>query len=160
VIPSHSADGLLPSGRHAATASEIEQRFVNTFPTSLTRRALLDGWRQRTEELLTLIEVESEWINGSFVTTKRDPRDIDMATFVRMDAWDALDVPSRQRVLALTQGPGAKIQFGCDSYLIFISPDGDPMESTYLYWRGYWDRQWSRDRSGTPKGYVEVREMR
>jgi hypothetical protein len=160
VIPSHSADGLLPSGRHAATVSEIEQRFVSTFPTSVTRRALLDGWRRQTEELLTLIDIESEWINGSFVTTKRDPRDIDMAVFVRVESWNALDNPTRQRVVSLTQGPEPKLRFGCDSYPIFIVPDGDPLESTYLYWRGYWDRQWSRDRLGAPKGYVEVRELR
>ena len=160
MIPSHSAEGLLPHGRHTASVVEIEQRFVNTFPTSLTRRSLLDGWRRRSEELKSIVDIESEWIDGSFVTTKRDPRDIDMTTFVLMESWNALDVASRQRVALLTQGPELKIQFGCDSYLIIIPPDGDPSEANYLYWRGYWDRQWSRARSGSPKGYVEVRELR
>lgn len=140
--------------------AEIEQRFVNTFPTSVTRRLLLGGWRSQTEELSSIVQIDCEWIDGSFVTTKRDPRDIDMTIFILMESWRKLDNASRQKVASLTQGPEPKIRFGCDSYLVLVPEDGDSLEATYLLWRGYWDRQWSRGRTGSPKGYIEIRDLR
>ncbi|NNN19409.1 MAG: hypothetical protein HKL84_06090 [Acidimicrobiaceae bacterium] len=147
----------MPPGRYLATASEFEQRFVNTFPSSATRAKLYGGWRRRREELQSLVLIEQEWIDGSFVTGKSNPQDIDVVTFILAHELEALAIPDRQRVLELTVLDHSKIVFGCDSYLVVAHQEGHPSYDQFLYCRGYWDNWWSRSRTGSQKGYVEVR---
>lgn len=93
MIPAFNEHGVLPAGRYQAMPDEIEQRFVLTFPTSLTRKNIFDGWRRRREQLLELVQVEQEWIDGSFVTSKRDPSDLDVAVFIDGQKFDNLPIP-------------------------------------------------------------------
>jgi hypothetical protein len=158
MIPAFTEDGILPPGRYAATPGEIEQRFVTLFPTSMTRRGIFDGWRRRREELLDLVAIEAEWLDGSFVTAKRDAGDVDIVTLIRQNVFDALTLPDRQRVMKLVDSPGTTLLFGCDSYVLAVVDEGHPNYNLYLNRRGYWDRWWSRF-NGVPdrKGYLEVR---
>ncbi len=157
MIPAFNEHGVLPGGRYQATPDEIEQRFVLTFPTSLTRKSIFDGWRRRREQLLDLIQVEQEWIDGSFVTSKRDAGDLDVAVFIDGQTFDNLPVSDRQKVLALTAGPGPLLQFGCHSFFIAVWPHTHARHAEYLHSSGYWDRLWSRDRTAPEKGYLDVR---
>lgn len=106
----------------------------------------------------SLVQIEFEWLDGSFVTTKSDPGDLDVTTFIRGDRLAAISVEDRGRVIDLTLGGRSKLEFGCDSYLVVIWDDGHPWHEHYLQWRGYWDHFWSRHRDNSDKGYVEVRE--
>jgi len=158
MIPPFTSDGVLPPGRYTATPSEVEQRFVLLFPTSMTRSGLFDGWMRRREELLDLVEVETEWIDGSFVTAKRDAGDIDIVTLIRQDVLDALQVPHRQRVFLLVTGVNPQLVYGCHSFLLGVCDEGDAQFDNYLHRRGYWDRWWSRFNDKPDyKGYLEVR---
>ena len=158
MIPDFDMNGVLPPGRYLATVLEIEHRFVATFPTSLTRRPIFQGWHRRREELFSLVEVECEWVDGSFVTSKREPGDLDVVAFVSATEIAALTFADRARVVGLTHGAYPQIAFGCHSFLTVVVDESQPAEHhNYLMTRGYWDRWWSRDRSVAPKGYLEVR---
>lgn len=157
MIPAFDQNMELPTGRYLATIGEFEQRFVNTFPSSATRAKIYEGWRRRREELQSIVRVEQEWIDGSFVTGKSNPKDIDVVTFILAHEIDAIPISDRQRVLELTCGNHPKIVFGCDSYLATVLPEDHPFYNEFLRYRGYWDNQWSRSRTGSQKGYVEVR---
>lgn len=158
MIPPFTDHGLLPPGRHPATPVEIENRLVATFPTSMTRKGLYDGWMRRREELLSIVDVVAEWIDGSFVTAKRDAGDVDLVTLIRQDAIDGLDLNDQKRVYDLVVGNHARIAFGCDSYLLAVYDESDPFHGDYLWGRGYWDRWWSTHAGASDmKGYLEVR---
>jgi hypothetical protein len=72
MIPPFDPDGDLPPGLHWASWDEIAERFGGTE----RRVALLDGLR-RALVALKAAGCRTAYIDGSFVTTKEDPRDFD-----------------------------------------------------------------------------------
>jgi hypothetical protein len=72
MIPAPNAIGELPPGTHPATLEEVEAVFV----TTPHRRRLFEGL-QRAIQNLHAAGVRRVFIDGSFVTTKADPNDID-----------------------------------------------------------------------------------
>jgi hypothetical protein len=158
MIPAFRADGSLPVGRHVGTPSHVEQRLVQSFPQSVTRRALHRGWRDRREELQDLVGIEVEWLNGSFASSKRDPADIDLTTFIDAARLEAVSEDDRKRILDLVQGLGAWLTSGCHGFLVPVRPEGHALRYLYEQARDGWERWWSHDRSGADKGFVEVRE--
>jgi hypothetical protein len=72
MIPAPNAIGELPPGMHLATLAEVEAVFV----TTPRRRRLFEGLRLAIQNLHAA-GVRRVFIDGSFVTTKADPNDID-----------------------------------------------------------------------------------
>lgn len=57
--------------------------YLNNFPESNTRKIILDNFVQFLTELNKLFPTPLEmWIDGSFVTKKTDPKDIDVVFFI------------------------------------------------------------------------------
>lgn len=76
---------LTPYDAITADLQTLERFFVEGFLTSATRRQLFDAYRQYTELLRDTLPTGAaltQWIDGSFVTGKRNPNDIDLITFV------------------------------------------------------------------------------
>jgi hypothetical protein len=83
---------------------------VDRFGWNERRRGLLDGLAEALE-LLTTAGCRRAWINGSFVTAKDEPGDVDIC-------WDTTGV-DLERIdpifLDLSRGRGAqKERFGCE----------------------------------------------
>ena len=72
MIPAPNAIGELPPGMHLATLEEVEAVFV----TTPRRRRLFEGLRRAIQNLRAA-GVRRVFIDGSFVTTKADPNDVD-----------------------------------------------------------------------------------
>lgn len=83
-IPSLSQFGLLPSGDHECNLAEVEAAFVYN-----ERRQAL--WRQLLSylgELRSFDRITAIYLDGSFVTDKADPGDIDIVVkFDSIIAW-------------------------------------------------------------------------
>jgi len=94
-IPSLNEHGLLPQGIHACSLRELQHRFCR-FQGSDRRPRLF----ARLEEFLA--EVKSSGIvvavilDGSFVTAKAEPGDIDMILVLRENHDFAADLPLAQ----------------------------------------------------------------
>jgi hypothetical protein len=111
MIPEFANDGNLPPGVHVATWNEI----VNRFGRTAKRRQLLAGLEVA---LVPLREAGCRrlYLNGSFVTDKAEPGDIDVA-------WDPVGVDV-ERLLELEPVFGAfadrraaqKAKFGCEFF--------------------------------------------
>lgn len=154
----HGRAVLPPGGRTPTDVAEVEQRLVEDFPDSLTRRGLYQGWRERRAALADIIGADFvEWVSGSFVTGKVDPPDLDVAAFLDGVAFEALPPAEQRKASELLVGPGVKLVYGCHSFAVPVYPEGDPRHARYLRDRGAWDWQWSRDRVAGSKGYLEVR---
>ncbi len=83
-IPSLSQSGLLPPGDHECSLAEVEAAFVY----NERRREL---WRQLLSylgELRSFDRITAIYLDGSFVTDKADPSDIDLVVkFDSIIAW-------------------------------------------------------------------------
>ena len=81
MIPSFEESGVLPPGVHAATLSEIEERFGRQ--TEL-RRVQMESIRW-VVDLAVRAGVERIVLNGSFVTDIMEPNDVDCALLLADD---------------------------------------------------------------------------
>ncbi len=73
LIPRFDSEGLLPKGIHAATWEEVTERFG----ANERRRQLLAGLHEAVG-LLRSAGCKRVYIDGSFVTSKKQPNDIDV----------------------------------------------------------------------------------
>ena len=86
MIPTFTADGLLPEGVHPATLQEVLERFGG----NERREQLLNGLVEALR-LLRAAGCRRVYINGSFVTSKERPNDIDVCWDIDGVDADALD---------------------------------------------------------------------
>ena len=81
MIPDFSDDGYLPEGLHVATEAEVTFRFGSATPR---RRRLILRLR-RWLELSRLTGARRFLVDGSFVTAKQEPNDIDAVVLLAND---------------------------------------------------------------------------
>src|SRR6266702_8505073 len=85
-IPSFNEHGLLPEGVHDCTWPEVAERLCS-FQSSDRRPELCRRLRQMVEELRRTNVALALLVNGSFVTAKAQPNDIDLILVLPAD-WD------------------------------------------------------------------------
>lgn len=144
---------LLPAGMHTMLLPALRQLCVDGFPLSTTRAAQMSGIEAICNSLSTALIPASVWINGSFMTQKIDPADVDLA--VRL-SHAALPNPGPEQQALL--GRIATKQFaGCDSYFFIEYPEGHPYHGAGDMMRAYWQRQFGFTRTDKFKGVAVIR---
>ena len=140
MIPAPNASGELPPGIYTATLEEVEAVFV----TTPRRRRLFEGLR-RAFQNLHAAGVRRVFIDGSFVTTKADPNDIDGCwEWTEEGHLDLLDPV----LLDFTQARRAmRDKYGVDFFLATWVEAGS--ELTFLDF-------FQQDRADDPKGIVQL----
>jgi len=73
MIPDLNENGLLPPGKHTCTIEEVNQRFVY----NNKRREIFEGLLKLIEVLKT-VSCGTVYLDGSFVTSKPRPGDVDV----------------------------------------------------------------------------------
>ena len=91
-IPVLNEDGLLPPGVHDCTLEEVATRF-GRFQSSDRRSRLFAALRAFLDELRRSGIFEALLINGSFVTAKAAPNDIDLILVLRTSHSFREDLP-------------------------------------------------------------------
>jgi len=86
MLPKFNRSGGLPAGIHWATWQEIQSRFA----FSSRRRQLLGGLRVALKEL-ERVGCRKVYIDGSFVTIKREPGDYDVCWDIDGVDFEALN---------------------------------------------------------------------
>lgn len=81
MIPDFRDDGYLPQGVHIATEAEVTFRFGTSSP----RRRRLVMRLRRWVELSRLTGASRFLVDGSFVTSKKEPNDIDAVVLLADD---------------------------------------------------------------------------
>jgi hypothetical protein len=146
----------LPPGGHAATVDEIELALVDAFPASKTRRPLFEQWRNVVAAIERILPIQEHWMDGSYVTAKLDPNDIDIVTYLDHQDFDGLDDVAKTLLAGLVSNKVSQALHGCDSYWVVAYPEGHPLRAAYEQSRSYWEHWLGTDRTGNPKGYVEL----
>lgn len=149
-----NAKGYLDPGLHSMTIDDMEKSFVTPFPHSSTRKNILDGYKRHTDDLLQLINEYVQLLDGSFVSNKNDPGDIDLICFIDGDTLDSLPPADQMKVKALLNGKVTKATHLCDAYFCPSYPENHPNYQYYRPQRKYWMGEFGFDRSDVPKGIV------
>jgi hypothetical protein len=116
--------------------SNLEE-FRNTFVFNQQRTALFDTYLDFLEDVKKLdLGSFFQWIDGSFVTRKPFPKDIDLVTFIDFKTHKLKN--SRLQLLKETYK-----HYGIDVYFESYYPDSHPFHAKYLYQTDYWFKLYS-----------------
>lgn len=131
--------------------------FVDNIP-SKTRLEIFNNYVEYSNRLKDLLGVGElkQWINGSFVTSIPNPKDIDFVTFIESDSVNAY----REDLKSFVSN-NSLLGIGIDPYVIEVYREDNESyfryESDKAYWRNKFEKT-RRDRAGrkNPKGFLEV----
>lgn len=129
VKPDPSWWEILPPGTHVASLDEIHDRFVEPIK-SCTRSKLFEDWLAWREAIYSLVPVNCEWINGSFTSSRVNPKDIDVAIWVEGSDFLALSI-HRQEAIRKLFGLGGYNLFGVDAVLVPECKPGDGLYNEF-----------------------------
>ena len=129
---------------------------MTSFPHSTTRTSILDGYKRHWKEIIGIVGPCEQFLDGSFVSNKNDPSDIDLVMFIDALVVDALPPDKQQQLSILLSGPVTKATYLCDAYFCLVYPADHPMSEPARAKRKYWMGEFGYDRHDVPKGIVHV----
>ena len=115
----------------------FEEVFVNAYQVESTRHRLYENYKIYTSDLKEILEREFyQLIDGSFVTKKNSPKDIDLVTVI-----DCRDYESNKKILESKFASfSGRANYKVDAYIISKYPENHKshiiFRSDLLYW---WD---------------------
>ncbi|MBE9606117.1 hypothetical protein IAI18_14720 [Acetobacteraceae bacterium H6797] len=151
-----NSTGYLDAGLHPVSIEQIKLWFVDPFVIPTTRGDIYEGYLRHSEELKKFGFKFEQFIDGSFVSSKQDPGDIDLLGMADLHVIDALPDDQKERLLRLFSGHGTKSNFMCDAYFLPSVPEDDPAYQDFRAQRKYWMGEFGYDRSDRPKGILTV----
>jgi hypothetical protein len=142
---------LLPLGFHNFDAVARYRMCVERFPSSITRPRI----SANLEAIIAAINHQSiagdVWIDGSYLTEKLNPDDVDLALVITRDTHSKLNSVQQQFFHNLNDKQLYE-QYRLDSYGIAIDVGTYDGEYTYAYWL----KQFGFSRADQPKGIIRV----
>ena len=147
---------LLPDGIYFCTADELYGSFVGAFPTSSTRTIIWAGFQELMRQPLMLLIDATLWVDGSFVTRKLDPNDIDIVCFAKAATLNDLSPESRSELRRLQDADWSQPRFRTHLFVVAVHAAGDARSAVFEALRCYWREWWGRTRRGTPKGFIRM----
>jgi hypothetical protein len=147
---------LTPAGPTSSTLKEMYDVFVKGIPTP-KRKELWDAFNEWLHQLKSLVRNAplKLWVNGSFVTGKQEPNDVDVVVFLEEGLMAAHSIQ-----LAAFFGR-SKSDFGVDCYHVVSCVASSPGHSNYQADTAYWTTLFSSTRPNRlgyrhSKGYLEI----
>ena len=132
----------------------LRQQCVDRFPLSRTRARIMTGLTEVIERLSQYRVAGELWVDGSFLTEKINPGDVDIVLRVQSQVYD--DGTTEQRETIDWIGENLKEYNLCDSYVFPEFPEDDPSYSLGKERRDYWNDLFGHSRGGMPKGIAVI----
>lgn len=159
-----SDEPLLPPGIHEVTVQDIHDVLVASTGDRDKRMSIFTGWVTLRALIRGLLPIQHEYVDGSFVTSRQVPSDIDVSFWARADDINALGGHPRYMLDHLIKSRlTIKDQFKCDIYLVPECEVGHPNYIDFLHMKDWTERYWRsyQDpnrvvRPNVEKGYLKV----
>lgn len=135
MIPPFDKHGNLPPGEHPTTWETLEIRYA----TTVRRIQLLTGLRAALDSLRQ-VGCQTVWIDGSFISNKTDPNDIDVVYDEAHLDWEQLRLIEPVLLDHKNKSAAMKRKFGCECYAAswLAGMDGEPFLEFFQHTReGY-----------------------
>jgi hypothetical protein len=152
-LPSENPEfhALFAAGLHPLTIEEIEQDCVRGFTLSITRQVIFRNLLHVVSQLTDNGIVGELLIDGSFVTSKINPRDVDLVLCVSSDLYDQCSA-SQRSVFDWFESEALRSDHRCDGYISIEWPASHPLYADGVATRNYWLTFFGRTREGYEKG--------
>jgi hypothetical protein len=92
------------------------------------------------------------WIDGSFLTEKIDPKDVDVLLRYDGVAYNTGPAAAHKRVDWVIANQKETLK--CDSYILMEYPEGHALHTEGKWWYAYWHHKYGFSREGDPKAIV------
>lgn len=145
---------LFPLGFHYLSLADLETVCVDNFPLSITRRQIFDGLRKFID-YLAAADIQGElWVDGSFLSEKIDPKDVDLVFKFDHAIYDSGTTAQRNAIDWINDNQ--KHSLMCDSYVLVQYPPSHFLHTVGQWWYTYWHAKWGFSREEHPKGIVVI----
>lgn len=142
---------VFASGIHAMTLEMIGATFVDPDAADTSRLRLFSLFDQWVHRLRQLNITGTIWLDGSFVTRKPAPQDMDCVLWYPAFV-EPISEAGKIEARSLTDRDTAKAQFGIDLYI--EQPEYGKRMAREAYWRGLFGYQHDGRRAN---GFVELK---
>jgi hypothetical protein len=127
---------------------------VAPFHMSQRRPALFGALTGLVADLVGASMTCELWINGSFLTEKLEPNDIDLSFVMKSMDFEALDVSSQSAIVNQLNG-GKKYSPLLDTYICIQFAESDPRRAADK--SAYWAYKWGVGWDDYLKGFAVLR---
>jgi len=149
---------LTPYERIPVQWDAFVETFVEGFPESTTRPEIWRNFLEYLEEVRRLKPKSLKvWIDGSFVTTKINPNDVDAVFFLDSETFRRT-LPRFNHLKDGSWHRGKRV----DAYFVEVFPEGTPEYERFTrsdlltWWEIFSKSRRHRDGKQYPKGLVEL----
>jgi hypothetical protein len=143
---------LLGEGFHDIPLEDFEERFVHPFNDGKRRAQILRRFEQFVSEFDAQSIPYEAWVDGSFITEKDEPEDVDVVFLVREEELNGASREAQTWIRTTFHGPhrnATKRRYLSDVFLVIRAEEEN---------RGYWQRLFGTYRDdATPKGIARFR---
>ena len=153
----NSSGLLVPDNKIPSSIEELEAEFVKNIPT-LKRREIFEAYKNYVKQFKAVCALQElhQWINGSFVTKKSNPGDIDLITFLDFETVKQLG----DRI-ANFKYPKSELIYGVDAYIIEVYPEKHKNWFIFQSDMAYWMDRFTKTRrikgNRLAKGFLEIK---
>jgi len=131
----------------------FEKYFVQDFPNSTQRKILFKNYLEYIHRFEKEVFPHFEqWIDGSFVSQKENPNDIDVVTFLDYKIFELRGNEIISQFLSFS----LEEKF-LDAYIVTQYPDNHPNFKLFENQKREWSKRFSSDRTGENlKGFIKI----
>lgn len=145
----HEWSPLLEPGIHPMTFQELHDLCAKQFEATSNRAKLLEGLCGFLDRLSFPNVETTVWIDGSFLTRKYNPNDVDLVLHASASEYD--NNAEYKLAMDWAIGDEPRAMFGCHSFVMF--PNSDILSE--VDWR-YWLNRFGFGRNDVPKGIASL----
>ena len=147
---------IMPYQRIISSVAEINEVFVQPFTESETRKVIFDKYLNYIDEFQRQITPDfTHWLDGSFMSKKRDPNDLDFVAFIDYRIYEQKEA----QIFRIVEKYG---YLKLDNYVSQLFPTHHPRHAETNHYKGYWTDLFSSSRRDPetnmqePRGFIEI----
>jgi hypothetical protein len=146
---------LLSAGFHHLGVRALRTLCVASFPLSSTRAPIMAGLEEVRRHLISVDLRGQLWIDGSFMTQKIDPDDVDVVLHINADEYNNGNTETRAAIEWVNSNLEASHRV--HSFVLFRYPKNNPMHASSVWDNAYWIKQFGFSRADSHKGMAILR---
>jgi len=149
---------LFPYEAQETTLDEFQAIFVDAFPKSETRKRLFDNYLDWIFDFQRDVYAYfTQWLDGSFVTQKMNPNDLDFVTFLDGRVFE---IKEKRKELDRFWSFSNEDK-GLDAYLLAEVEPEHPDFADYAHFKNVWAKRYSNGDKGDhlhkiQKGFIQL----
>ncbi len=145
---------MLQPGLQVMSISDLRELCVGKFDLSHNRAEMMAGIEAIVKRLRKAGILGQLWINGSFVTEKIDPNDVDILLYMDIGFFESASAEQKNVISWFVKELRESDQF--DPHSSFNAPEGHPEYGIWDFMTAYWKKQYGFSRQTMMKGIAVI----